>query len=201
MSAVLMTQSSSSNTPEVYNPRNNTGLFNGLIAWNRRQDDELNRKRDKIEYLFDDEYKSIGPTWGARVCYGVGTTYIMGLGLGGVWASMEALFSGRSLALPTTRLRLNHLLNTVSSRGPFLANNGACLALLYNVVHGAIIHNQPNGEHGLLTATVSAAVSGALFRMSRGPRAMGQGAAVLGSAMLLYASVRDYIRHGKIYIY
>lgn len=185
---------------DMQNDTTNTGntMLNGLLHWRRKEAHEQEKKKNTIEYLFDDEYKTVGPTWSARVCYGVGTTYLGGLAVGGTWGAIEGLLRNRHNLL-TTRLRLNQLLNAVTSRGPFVGNNAALLALLYNGVHGAVISGG-DGGHGVGTATVSAAVAGALFRASKGVRAAGRGAAIMGTAMFLYSAVSDYIRHGRIYI-
>lgn len=176
---------------------NNAHMLNGLFHWRRKDVVEQEKKKSAIEYLFDDEYKTVGPTWSARVCYGVGTTYLGGLAVGGLWGCLEGLRNRQNLS--TTRLRINQLLNAVTSRGPFVANNAAVLALLYNGIHGAVI-NAGDGGHGVGTATVSAALAGAVFRASKGVAAAGRGAAVLGTGMLIYSSMTDYIKHGRIYI-
>lgn len=176
---------------------NSTPLFPGLFSV-RKQDPTDRNDGNQLEYLFEDEYKTPGPTWSARVCYGVGTTYLSGLTLGGLWGAIEA--ARNRPGFDTTRLRVNHLLNTMTARGPFLGNNAAVLALMYNGLHGAIIATM-DGQHGAGTATAAAALTGALFRVRHGWRAAGRGAGILGGAMLLYTCLFDYVRHGHIYIH
>lgn len=100
--------------------------------------------KQQLEYLFEEAYTSTGPSWGARICYGTGLTYLTFLSLGGLWGAVASLNQPLSFKLApgqqvSGKLRMNAVLNGITSRGPFMANTGSMLALLYNLVHGAVI--------------------------------------------------------------
>ncbi|TIA89915.1 hypothetical protein E3P99_01813 [Wallemia hederae] len=90
---------------------------------------------DKLDYLLlDDEKLSELPGsetalpsrgWSDDLCYGVGTTYVTGLGIGGLWGFREGM--NKKLAAPVTRLRINAILNSVTKRGSFIGNSGGIL--------------------------------------------------------------------------
>lgn len=90
---------------------------------------------DKLDYLLlDDEKLSELPGsetalpsrgWSDDLCYGVGTTYVSGLGLGGLWGLREGM--NKKLAAPVTRLRVNAILNSLTKRGSFIANSGGII--------------------------------------------------------------------------
>ena len=92
-----------------------------------------------LEYLFEDAYANLGPSWGARICYGTGITYLTFLGLGGAWGLVSPFSTSQLKTLTSPRLKYNAILNSVTAKGPFVANNAAILALMYNLVHGALI--------------------------------------------------------------
>lgn len=135
----------------------------------------------QLEYLFEDEYAPNGPSWGARICYGAGITYLTGLSVGGTWGLVDGLRNpaGRS----SNRLRLNCIMNSCTARGPFVANNLAMVALLYNLLHGAVIRARKGQQADELSATASAATAGLLYKSTRGVRAMGTAGLVLGAGM------------------
>lgn len=135
---------------------------------------------DKLEYLFEDEYVATGPSWGARICYGSGMTYLTGLSVGGTWGFLDGL---RNPAGKTTRLRINCILNSMTSRGPFVANNLAMLALLYNLVHGGIIRMR-EGKYDLYSSVGSAMAAGMIYKSTKGLKQMGLAGLIYGTGML-----------------
>jgi hypothetical protein len=138
----------------------------------------------KLEFLFDDE-QGVGPSLGARMCYGAGITYMSGLALGGLWGLSDGLRNPVGLASP--RLRLNCVLNACTARGPFVANNAACAALLYNAIHGGVLRALgPDREQDVVTAAGSAGLAGAVFRSTRGLRSSALAAGASCAAMALY---------------
>lgn len=139
--------------------------------------------RNELEYLFEDEYVPNGPSWGARICYGTGSTYLVGLGAGGLWGLVDGLRNPQGRA--SRRLRINCILNACTARGPFLGNSLGIVALLYNGLHGAII--KARGEKDDLVGAVAAATaSGAIFKSTAGLVRCASGGAVFGAAMLAY---------------
>lgn len=149
----------------------------------------------RLEYLFEDEYVANGPSWGARICYGAGITYLSGLAVGGTWGLLDGL---RNPAGTTRRLRINCILNACTARGPFVANNIAMLALLYNLIHGGVIKLR-DGRYDLVSSVASAAAAGVLYKSTRGLRAMGVAGGIFGSGMLAYQLAKKYYHeHGSL---
>lgn len=108
----------------------------------------------KLEYLFEDvTTEAYGPSWGARIMYGAGTTYTACLAIGGIWGTIDGLRSYRNIVntslkessiKPNKRLLWNGIVNSSTTRGPFLGNNVAMLAFMYNGIHGALLASLPD---------------------------------------------------------
>lgn len=142
----------------------------------------------QLEYLFEDEYVATGPSWGARLCYGSGITYLSGLAVGGTWGLVDGL---RNPSGRTARLRINCILNSCTARGPFVANNTAILALLYNLIHGAVIRAR-EGRYDEWSSAGSAALAGLLYKSTKGPKAMGLASGMFGAGMLAFQLAKKY---------
>ena len=139
--------------------------------------------RNELEYLFEDEYVPNGPSWGARICYGTGSTYLVGLSAGGLWGLIDGLRNPQGRA--SRRLRINCILNACTARGPFLGNSLGIVALLYNGLHGGII--KARGEKDdLFGAVGAAAASGAIFKSTAGLVKCASSGAIFGGVMLAY---------------
>ncbi|MCJ1249962.1 Mitochondrial import inner membrane translocase subunit tim23 [Trapelia coarctata] len=106
--------------------------------------------------------------WSDDLCYGTGITYISALSLGGAWGLIEGL--NRTPASAPPKLRLNSVLNSVTRRGPFLGNSAGVLALVYNLVNSAV--GAARGKSDAANSVVAGAVSGMLFKSTRGVRPM-----------------------------
>ena len=65
--------------------------------------------------------------WSDDLCYGTGTTYLSGLALGGLLGAREGLVRPLGVDNPTTRLRLNAVLNSVTRRGSFFGNSAGVI--------------------------------------------------------------------------
>ncbi|GAB7354532.1 hypothetical protein MBLNU459_g4995t1 [Dothideomycetes sp. NU459] len=106
--------------------------------------------------------------WSDDLCYGTGVTYLAGLTIGGAWGLAEGL--NRSPAGSPPKLRLNSCLNAVTRRGPFLGNSAGVLAMVYNGINSFIGHYR--GQHDALNSITAGALSGMLFKSTRGVRPM-----------------------------
>ncbi|KAJ1790142.1 Mitochondrial import inner membrane translocase subunit tim23 [Coemansia sp. RSA 2399] len=125
-----------------------------------------------IEYLTIED----GPThtggvmpsrgWSDDLCYGTGTMYVMGLSTGGVWGLLEGM---RSQHGHNFKLRLNSVLNSMTRRGPFVANSLGVLAMFYNTINYSI--GSYRGKRDRYNSIGAAAISGVLFKIGGGPRA------------------------------
>ena len=116
--------------------------------------------------------------WSDDLCYGTGMTYLGALGIGGVWGLAEGLRRSPSAAPP--KLRLNSVLNAVTRRGPFLGNSAGVLAMGYNGLNSTIGYYR--GRHDPANSIVAGAMSGMLFRSTKGLRPMVTSGAMVASA-------------------
>ncbi|KAH8801531.1 Tim17/Tim22/Tim23/Pmp24 family-domain-containing protein [Xylogone sp. PMI_703] len=105
--------------------------------------------------------------WSDDLCYGTGVTYLTALSIGGAWGLQEGL--RRSHGQPP-KLRLNSVLNSVTRRGPFLGNSAAVIAMVYNGINSFIGHMR--GKHDAANSIVAGALSGMIFKSTRGVRPM-----------------------------
>ncbi|CAK7204367.1 Mitochondrial import inner membrane translocase subunit tim23 [Sporothrix eucalyptigena] len=101
------------------------------------------------------------------LCYGAGITYLTALTIGGAWGLQEGL--RRSAGQPP-KLRLNSVLNAVTRRGPFLGNSAGVVAIAYNCINSYIGYLR--GRHDAANSVVAGALSGMLFKSTRGLRPM-----------------------------
>lgn len=106
--------------------------------------------------------------WSDDLCYGTGVTYLTALTLGGAWGLAEGL--NRSPASAPPKLRLNSVLNAVTRRGPFLGNSAAVIAMVYNGMNSTIGYYR--GKHDAVNSLTAGALSGMLFKSTKGVRPM-----------------------------
>ncbi|KAK8124695.1 uncharacterized protein PG998_000454 [Apiospora kogelbergensis] len=109
------------------------------------------------------------------LCYGTGITYLTALSLGGAWGLQEGL--RRSAGQPP-KLRLNSVLNAVTRRGPFLGNSAGVVAITYNCFNSGIGYFR--GKHDSANTVAAGALSGMLFKSTKGLRPMMISGAVVG---------------------
>lgn len=100
--------------------------------------------------------------------YGTGVTYLTALTVGGTWGLIEGLNRTPSSAPP--KLRLNSVLNSVTRRGPFLGNSAGVIAMVYNGINSTMGHWR--GKHDSVNSIAAGALSGMLFKSTRGLRPM-----------------------------
>ncbi len=106
--------------------------------------------------------------WSDDLCYGTGVTYLTALTTGGVWGLVEGL--NRAPASAPPKLRLNSVLNSMTRRGPFLGNSAGVVAMVYNGVNSTIGYYR--GKHDAANSVMAGALSGMLFKSTRGVRPM-----------------------------
>ncbi|KAH0021115.1 hypothetical protein KCU78_g6250, partial [Aureobasidium melanogenum] len=68
------------------------------------------------------------------------------------------------------KLRLNSALNAITRRGPFLGNSAGVIAMVYNGFNSFIGHYR--GKHDAANSIVAGALSGMLFKSTKGIRPM-----------------------------
>jgi import inner membrane translocase subunit TIM23 len=184
MAAASMTfDNHSTEDAASFNPTGVLSRLSDNILSNIRTPPQPPSDGPQLEYLFEEDYKHGGPSWGARICYGAGSTYLVGLGLGGSWGLLDGLKN--PLGRGSRRLRVNCILNACTARGPFVANNLGMLALLYNLVHGGVIHVR-EGKADMMSAVGSAGLAGAVFKSTAGVRPAALAAGLFAGGMGLY---------------
>ena len=68
------------------------------------------------------------------------------------------------------KLRLNSVLNSVTRRGPFLGNSAGAVAMCYNGINSTIGYYR--GKHDTVNSISAGALSGMLFKSTRGFKPM-----------------------------
>lgn len=152
--------------------------------------------QDSLDYLKLDDGIDLGSNksalpsrgWSDDLCYGTGITYLAGLSVGGAWGLAEGL--QRSPASAPPKLRLNSVLNAVTRRGPFLGNSAGVIAMVYNGINSTIGYYR--GKHEAVNSVAAGALSGMIFKSTRGLRPMlVSGAMVAGAAGAWQVSCRS----------
>ncbi|CAI7660352.1 hypothetical protein N7527_010316 [Penicillium freii] len=134
--------------------------------------------QDALDYLSLDDSaldelpgsRSVLPSrgWSDDLCYGAGTTYLVALATGGAWGLAEGLKKTPSTAAP--KIRLNGVLNSVTRRGPFLGNSAGVVAMVYNGFNSSL--GYVRGKHDASNSIVAGALSGMVFKSTRGLKPM-----------------------------
>lgn len=113
--------------------------------------------------------------WSDDLCYGTGTLYLLGLGTGGIIGFYDGLkqlnrnYSGK--------LKLNTILNGITRRGPMYGNNCGVVAMIYNIANSSFAAYR--GKHDTYGSMAAGAVTGAIFKSTRGTKQMGIAASLM----------------------
>ncbi|KAL8732093.1 MAG: hypothetical protein Q9166_003047 [cf. Caloplaca sp. 2 TL-2023] len=127
--------------------------------------------------------------WSDDLQYGTGVTYLSALTLGGSYGMIEGL--RRTPASAPPKIRLNSVLNSITRRGPFLGNSAGIIAMVYNVINSTIGYYR--GKHDSANSVLAGALSGMLFKSTRGFRPMMiSGGLVAGAAGVWTASPHEH---------
>ncbi|KAI1417845.1 Tim17-domain-containing protein [Hypoxylon sp. FL1857] len=168
-------------TPAPFNPQDAQGV-DSFLKSSAFADPSLlhplaGLDKDSLEYLSLEDSalsdlpgaQSAIPSRGFSddLCYGTGITYLTALSIGGAWGLQEGL--RRSAGQPP-KLRLNSVLNAVTRRGPFLGNSAGVVAIAYNCFNSGI--GYVRGKHDSANSIAAGALSGMLFKSTRGLRPM-----------------------------
>lgn len=129
--------------------------------------------------------------WSDDLCYGTGTTYLSALTLGGVWGLAEGLKRTPVTAPP--KIRLNAVLNSITRRGPFLGNSAGVVAMVYNGTNSAI--GYVRGKHDASNSIAAGALSGMLFKSTRGAKPMLISGGIVASIAGVWAVSRRIRTH------
>ncbi|BDD60967.1 Mitochondrial import inner membrane translocase subunit tim23 [Monascus purpureus] len=124
--------------------------------------------------------------WSDDLCYGTGTTYLAALTIGGVWGLSEGLQRTPVTAPP--KIRLNAVLNSVTRRGPFLGNSAGVVAMLYNGLNSGLGYMR--GKHDSANSIAAGAISGMVFKSTRGLKPMMVSGGIVASIAGAWAVTR-----------
>ncbi|OJD12665.1 hypothetical protein AJ78_06770 [Emergomyces pasteurianus Ep9510] len=124
--------------------------------------------------------------WSDDLSYGTGTTYLTALSIGGTWGLIEGLRKTPVSAPP--KLRLNGVLNSITRRGPFLGNSAGVIAMVYNGINSTLGHVR--GKHDAANSVLAGALSGMLFKSTRGLRPMMISGGIVASVAGAWAVTR-----------
>lgn len=124
------------------------------------------------------------------LCYSTGTTYLLGLSTGGLWGLIEGLKKTPRAA--PSKIKLNAVLNHITRRGPFLGNNAGVLALAYTCLNAGVgkVRGKVDGANGVLAG----GLAGALWKSTRGARAMAVAGGLTGAVAGLWQIVGRALR-------
>ena len=134
---------------------NSGGISTDFSAPQRRQI----RVQPKKEDLY---LKGYGRQFGEKMTYSLGLSYGLGILAGGTYGLAHGLSKGGA----TTKLRVNAILNSCSTKGPALANQAAIMTMFYVGFNN--IFSWVRGEEDIFNASAAGAISGALYKSSSG---------------------------------
>lgn len=121
-----------------------------------------------VDYVFSEDYKEVRKkTSTEQLTYLGGMAYLTGAFVGGGMGVAEGV---RASAGKASKLRINAVLNAAGKRGALAANSLGVLALLFSVTESAA-HNYVEDDT-MWNYMVAGAASGALFKSTKGPRAV-----------------------------
>lgn len=167
--------------PQAFDPSSAQGVDSFLNSSSFADPSQLHPlaglNKDALEYITLEDSalsdlpggQSVLPSRGFTddLCYGTGITYLSALAIGGAWGVQEGL---RRSAGQAPKLRLNSTLNAVTRRGPFLGNSAGVVAIVYNCVNSYF--GYVRGKHDSANSIAAGALSGMLFKSTRGLRPM-----------------------------
>ncbi|KAF1344403.1 Tim17/Tim22/Tim23/Pmp24 family-domain-containing protein [Delphinella strobiligena] len=187
-------QQATINESEIASFMNQPGIFDPaslhpLAGLNQDTLDYLNLDDSTLSDLPGNRSALPSRGWSDDLCYGTGVTYLAGLTVGGAWGLAEGLNKLPSTAPP--KLRLNSALNSITRRGPFLGNSAGVIAMVYNGFNSLIGHYR--GQHDALNSITAGALSGMLFKSTKGVRPMMISGGLVASAAGGWAFVRKLL--------
>ena len=119
-------------------------------------------------------------SWSENLTYYTGVAYLGGAAVGGglgVYAAMQSRASAS-----TTRLQVNRLLNTAGASGRLYGNSVGVMGLYFSSSESVLLSQlERQGIPDAVSTLGAGFLTGALYRVSRGPRPAAV-AGVVGSA-------------------
>lgn len=146
---------------------------------------------DAPEFLFDEERTVRTRSWSENLTYLTGVGYLGGSIAGGGWGLYGSMKAAPEAAADSSKLRLNRMLNSVSSRGRTIGNTWGCIGLYYAALESASMAYTEN-RYDTLCSIFAGGGAGALYKSMSGPRAIavyGAGGALLSGLNVAVQSV------------
>lgn len=168
--------------PELVDP----SQLHPMAGLNQQTLDYLSLEESTLSDLPGSQSALPSRGWSDDLCYGTGVTYLTALTVGGAWGLQEGL---RRSATQPPKLRLNSVLNAVTRRGPFLGNSAGVIAMVYNGFNSFIGHMR--GKHDSANSVLAGALSGMIFKSTRGVRPMMISGGIVASVAGAWAVSRD----------
>ena len=128
----------------------------------------------KIQPKKEDLYlKGYGRQFGEKMTYSLGLSYGLGMFfedlrlisfLGILAGGTYGVFHGLSKGGATSKLRVNAILNSCSTKGPNLANQAAIMTMFYVAFNN--LFSWVRGEEDIYNSAAAGTISGALYKSS-----------------------------------
>lgn len=157
---------------------------------------EVSQPQETPDFLFPENFDTgFRRSWGERLTYHSGVAYLAGLSTGGVVGIAEGW---RDSEGERRSIRRNKILNATGRKGPAWGNALGCVAMMWSIFEG--IAHEVRGEDDLLNPVGAAALTGAIYKISAGPKvALGTGlglgaAAAAGSFITKQLSQRGLMK-------
>lgn len=140
--------------------------------------------------------------WGDDLCYGTGTVYVLGLGLGGLKGLDEGIRRmpqpkldpvTKTLRPVSFKLKLNTVLNQVTKFGPHIGNTAGVIGIMYNIFDSTIDHFR--GKHDDWCSLASGFLSGALYKSTSGLKAMTISSMMTTVVAAGWCGLKRYVAH------
>lgn len=146
---------------------------NGQNLYQTPYDPSTYKHTNQPEYLFPEKAKK-DRSFGEKMFYGTGVSYLAGQAIGGSWGLYEGLKHADGT---TARLRINTVLNGLTKRGPFVANAFGVLAIGYTGINFGIVELR-GGDDDAINQISAATLTGVLYKATGGMRRMALAGAV-----------------------
>ena len=120
------------------------------------------------QYVFEIDTNKSRP-FTQRLTYTTGTGYILGLSTGGIWGLGEGIVTIRKLQEASGKVKITALLNSVTRRGPFIANNFGIVTMYFAISEQ--IFRRVRSESDQKNKLLAAISAGILWKCTKSVRA------------------------------
>ncbi|CCD27357.1 protein transporter TIM23 NDAI_0K01660 [Naumovozyma dairenensis CBS 421] len=197
-SSVSQTQANNTNSSSGFDTNPLTNVFNNVsfdparlhpLAGLDKGVEYLDLEEEQLSTLEGSQGLIPSRGWTDDLCYGTGAVYLLGLGIGG----FSGFIQGLKNIPPNSpgKLQLNTILNSITKRGPFIGNNAGILALSYNLINSSI--DSFRGKHDTPGAIAAGAITGAIFKSSKGLKPMAYASGLMAGASAAWCGMKKTV--------